>query len=100
MVIEVNNRDVFFERNIKHRMKEIVLTTMTAAKQRLNPNDRKFCMEIFGYDFLIDEKLSVWLIECNTNPCIEESSTLLKELIPRMLGNHIKLRRRRIQADH
>lgn len=59
---------------------------MTAAKDRLNPQDRKHCMEIFGYDFLIDESLNVWLIEINTNPCIEESSTLLKELIPRMLG--------------
>lgn len=59
---------------------------MTSVRQRLNPSDRKFCMEIFGYDFLIDERLQVWLIECNTNPCIEESSTLLKELIPRMLG--------------
>jgi hypothetical protein len=46
-------------------------------------------MEIFGYDFLIDENLNVWLIEINTNPCIEESSTLLKELIPRMLGNSL-----------
>lgn len=31
-------------------------------------------MEIFGYDFILDSNLKVWLIEVNTNPCIEESS--------------------------
>lgn len=31
-------------------------------------------MEVFGYDFIIDESLNPWLIEVNTNPCLEESS--------------------------
>lgn len=30
------------------------------------------------YDFIIDSQLNVWLIEVNTNPCIEESSPILK----------------------
>jgi hypothetical protein len=33
----------------------------------------------------------VWLIEVNTNPCIEESSELLKILIPRMIEDMLKL---------
>ena len=32
-----------------------------------------------------------WLIEVNTNPCLEESSTLLKVLIPRMIDDALKL---------
>ncbi len=43
-------------------------------------------MEILGYDFLVDEAFRVWLIEVNTNPCLEESSKLLQALLPRMLG--------------
>jgi D-alanine-D-alanine ligase-like ATP-grasp enzyme len=39
-----------------------------------------------GYDFILDQDLNVWLIEVNTNPCIEESSPLLAMLLPRMLG--------------
>jgi tubulin monoglycylase TTLL3/8 len=31
------------------------------------------------------------MIEVNTNPCIEESSNLLKVLIPRMLDDMFKL---------
>ena len=48
-------------------------------------------MEIFGYDFILDEDFNPWLIEVNTNPCLEESSTLLKRLIPRMIDDALKL---------
>lgn len=50
-------------------------------------NDRKHCFEIFGYDFMIDSDFNVWLIEINTNPCLDESSPLLQQLLPRMIGN-------------
>ena len=48
-------------------------------------------MEIFGYDFMIDSNLRPWLIEVNTNPCLEESNALLRQLIPRMLDDAFKL---------
>ena len=35
---------------------------------------------------MIDDNFKVWLIEVNTNPCLEESSGLLKILLPRMLS--------------
>ena len=59
---------------------------MSSVKKKLNQNERKFCFEIFGYDFIIDSDFHTWLIEVNTNPCLEESSPLLAMLIPRMLG--------------
>lgn len=34
-------------------------------------------MEIYGYDFMVDKNGGLWLIEINTNPCLEESSPLL-----------------------
>ncbi|MFO0118192.1 MAG: hypothetical protein ACK521_11470 [bacterium] len=46
---------------------------------------------MFGYDFIFDEDFNVYLIEVNTNPCIEESSNLLKTLLPRMLEDMFKL---------
>ena len=44
-----------------------------------------------GYDFIIDENLQTYIIEVNTNPCIEESSQLLKMLLPRMIDDMFKL---------
>lgn len=40
---------------------------------------------------MIDSMLKPWLIEVNTNPCLEESSKLLGKLIPRMLDDAFKL---------
>lgn len=40
---------------------------------------------------MLDEKLKPWLIEINTNPCLEESSPLLKELIPKMIDDAFKI---------
>jgi hypothetical protein len=68
------------------RIKELIQTSMESVKKVINPNDSKYAFEIFGYDFMIDADGSVWLIEVNTNPCIELSSPLLAQLIPRMLG--------------
>lgn len=36
---------------------------------------------------MIDERMKVWLIEVNTNPCLELSSSYLSSLIPAMIDN-------------
>lgn len=36
-------------------------------------------------DFMIDEGLKPWLIEINTNPCLELSSPLLMKIIPELI---------------
>ena len=65
--------------------------TLKSAESKINPNNRKFCMEILGYDFMIDENCKPWLIEVNTNPCLEETSQLLNQYLPRMLDDAFKL---------
>jgi hypothetical protein len=40
---------------------------------------------------MIDRELKPWLIEVNTNPCLEESCETLKQLVPRMLDDALKL---------
>ena len=40
---------------------------------------------------MIDSDFNTWLIEVNTNPCLEESSALLKMYIPRMVDDAFKL---------
>lgn len=67
-------------------MKQLITLTMYSIKDKININSRPQCFEIFGYDFLIDCDFYVWLIEANTNPCIEESSAMLSALLHRMLG--------------
>ena len=45
------------------RIKDIILDTYMASKKSINPNKRKYCFELLGYDFMIDEDIRTWLIE-------------------------------------
>jgi hypothetical protein len=65
--------------------------SLLATRKKLNPNNVESCFEMFGYDFIMDEDFSVWLIEVNTNPCLEESSGLLKHYLRRMIEDMIKI---------
>jgi len=58
-------------------MKDRILKSFYSVRKTIDPQRRKFCFELFGYDFILDEDFNVWLIEVNTNPCLEESSELL-----------------------
>lgn len=69
-------------------MKELVKLSLNSVRYKINSNDRKFCFEVFGYDFIIDVDFNVWLIEVNHNPCLEESNSYLENIIPRMLGKY------------
>lgn len=62
-----------------------------SVSKKLNPKKQKHCFELFGLDFMLDADMNVWLIEVNTNPDIEESSQLLKMLVPRMIDDCFKL---------
>jgi len=73
------------------KIKEVMKISMLSVKKKINRNNRKHCFEIFGYDFMIDCNLKVWLIEVNTNPCLEESSPILEKILPRMLDDAFRL---------
>ena len=40
---------------------------------------------------MIDEDMKPWLIEVNTNPCLELSSPYLARIIPAMIENTMKI---------
>ena len=73
------------------KMVKYTSVLLQSVRKKLNPNELHFSFEIFGLDFMIDSDLGLWLIEVNTNPCLEESSNILKALIPRMVNDSFKL---------
>jgi len=40
---------------------------------------------------MMDDNFKVYLIEVNTNPCLELCSPLLRRLIPEMLDNSLRI---------
>lgn len=76
---------------IVNSIKAIVLDTIQATGPSLDPKKRMNCFEIFGYDFLLDDELKPWLLEVNTNPCLELASSHLTRIIPNMIENALRI---------
>lgn len=72
-------------------MNKMTTDIFRACHGKLDPKRRQHCMEVFGLDFMIDDEFKPYLIEVNTNPCLELSSPLLARLIPTMLENALKI---------
>ena len=45
---------------------------------------------IYGYDFMIDEDMKVWLIEINVNPAITCNTDVLIKAIPPAIEEGIR----------
>lgn len=89
--LDINHPEVNFFTQILPKIKEIIKETILASFMFIDKNKRMHCMEVFGYDFMIDSEFMPWLIEVNTNPCLELSSPYLKILIPAMIENAFKI---------
>ena len=81
------NANINFEEHIINRIKDLMIDTYLSVKQQLNPNSRKNCFELFGFDFMIDEDLRVWLIEVNTNPYLGIPNKYIDGLLPKMIND-------------
>jgi tubulin monoglycylase TTLL3/8 len=80
-----------FMRDIFSQIERLVTDTFRSVYGRIDPKKLKNCFELFGYDFMIDENFRVYLIEANTNPCLEISCPLLARIIPEVVDNTFTL---------
>ena len=86
MLLKENNVDFFKE--IHPQIKNQITQVFEAAGPNLIGEIRSDYngFELLGFDFMLDDTLKLYLIECNTNPCLETAqSTLLQRLIPNVL---------------
>ena len=90
-ILKKDGVSVDFRAIMNGEIADVIRMTLQSVSSKINDNMRKHCFEIFGYDFMIDRDLKPWLIEVNTNPCLEETSKLLSDLLPRMIDDAFKL---------
>ena len=65
--------------------------TIRATFHLLDPNRRLNSYELFGYDFMFDNDFRPQLIEVNSNPSLECSSSMLTKLFHDMIENVFKI---------
>lgn len=54
---------------IKQRIKEVFEASGQSLIGEIRWDYNGF--ELMGFDFMLDDDLKLYLIECNTNPCLE-----------------------------
>ena len=90
--IQVNyNNKVDFKTEIIPKIKHIIKFVFQSVKTKINGLNRNYTFEIYGFDFMLDIDFNPFLIEVNLNPGLEESSPLIKMLVPRMLDDALRL---------
>lgn len=72
-------------------MKAVAKAAIEATHKTIGGSRKPGLFEIFGLDFMIDESFKPWLIEINTNPCLETSCPVLERVIPNLLEDTLKL---------
>ncbi|CDW84262.1 tubulin-tyrosine ligase family [Stylonychia lemnae] len=84
---------VNFMQDILPQIRHLVSESFrSVAYQRIDPHRRVNSFEIFGFDFMIDQNFGVYMIEANTNPCIEiNNNPVLARIIPNMLDNAFRI---------
>ena len=90
--IEVNyNNCLDFKKDIIPKIENIIKFVFQSVKNKINGLNRNYTFEIYGFDFMLDIEFNPFLIEVNLNPGLEESSPLIKMLVPRMLDDALRL---------
>ena len=69
----------------------IIIDSFLSVRYKMNPNRRKHCFELFGFDFLLDEDFRLWLIEINTNPFLGTPNKDMIVLVPTMIEEMLKI---------
>lgn len=51
--------------------------TFIATASLVAPSRHHHSFEVFGFDFMLDADFKIYLIEVNTNPCLETVTVML-----------------------
>ena len=72
-------------------MKEISTDLIRCVGEKMNHDRKEYCFELFGLDFMLDDKLKPYLIEANSNPSLEVDGPVLGKIIPSVIENTLKI---------
>lgn len=88
--LPAQGRNLDIQSELIPRMKSICTEAVKSSFLFLDEKRLQNNFEVFGLDFMIDWHFNPWLIEINTNPCLELSCPLLERILPHMVENALR----------
>eukprot|EP01016_Furgasonia_blochmanni_P013144 TRINITY_DN16657_c0_g1_i1.p1 TRINITY_DN16657_c0_g1~~TRINITY_DN16657_c0_g1_i1.p1 ORF type:complete len:272 (+),score=56.10 TRINITY_DN16657_c0_g1_i1:63-878(+) len=85
---ETTGKDLFYD-DIQPRMKQIITWSLESVQDMLD--NRKNCVELYGYDFMIDDQYNPWLIEINSSPAMDYSTAVTERLVKLVMEDTVKV---------
>ncbi|KAJ8566360.1 hypothetical protein ON010_g6767 [Phytophthora cinnamomi] len=83
------DRPDVWESRMHPRMKEIVVQSLQCVQDMVQ--HRNNSCELYGYDFMVDENLTPWLIEVNSSPACDYSTPIAQRYVESGLSGIIKV---------
>lgn len=71
------------------QMEEIIITALSSVEDIVESRRNSF--ELFGFDFMVDSNLKLWLIEINSSPDLSHSTAVTAQLVKCMLEDLLKV---------
>ena len=87
----VPHLNIDFRTHVFSQIKQVMMDTIQACYKVIDPQKRHHSFEILGYDFMLDEDFKVYLIEANTNPCLETTCPLLHKIITDVVDSGLRI---------
>ena len=78
-----------WKNKIRPKIKDIIIYTLLSVEDRIINRHNSF--ELYGYDFMIDNNLNVWLIEVNSSPALDYSTEVTEKIVKSGLEDLVKV---------
>lgn len=78
-----------WEDKLKDQSKNIVINCLESVQDMFE--SKKGCFELFGFDLMVDDDFSMWLIEVNSSPAMDYSTPVTEKLVKIVLEDTVKV---------
>jgi tubulin monoglycylase TTLL3/8 len=88
-----------YQDKILPQIKKGVISSLLATRDSIHQQNN-ISHEVFGYDFMVDTNLNVWLLEVNSSPSMEYSSAITERMVKEVLYNLSDIANLQIQENN
>ena len=76
---------------LRAKIKKIIKICLKSVKYKINKNQRKFCFEIFEFNFVLDDEFNPWLIKIKSFKNKDYKNEIVHNILNRLISDAFSL---------